>query len=406
MAKSTAAYWDMAFAGSNGKFGVAFQRAARMPVILLFALHVGVARADDDGATTAPTAAMSHPDAFSASNSASTSKPRSIVFARPGDRLTSKDIGLVINMADPYSVEVGEFYIHARKLTPEQVLRVELPMKSVLTSDEFEHLRSSISAHFNGSTQALALAWNAPYAVSCNSITGALALGLDPTLCSDSASTCSPSKASPYFNALTSKPYASFKMRLSMLLAAKDVAGAKSMIERGVTSDHSLGLRGAPPTNAYFVITNDRARSSRAPLFPASGALRGTGIVVHTEKTQTIEHVDRLLMYETGATHVGKLHTLHWVPGALADHLTSFGGQLDGKSGQMSALDWIASGATASYGTVSEPCSYPQKFPHPKVLLFHYAQGSTAIEAYWRSVAWPLQGVFVGEPLAAPFARR
>jgi hypothetical protein len=35
-------------------------------------------------------------------------------------------------------------------------------------------------------------------------------------------------------------------------------------------------------------------------------------------------------------------------------------------------------GATASYGTVSEPCSHPQKFPHPQVLLLHYAQGATA----------------------------
>jgi uncharacterized protein (TIGR03790 family) len=74
--------------------------------------------------------------------------------------------------------------------------------------------------------------------------------------------------------------------------------------------------------------------------------------------------------------------------------------------GQMSALEWIASGATASYGTVSEPCSHLQKFPHPQALLLHYAQGSTAIEAYWKSVAWPQQGVFIGEPLAAPFAKR
>jgi hypothetical protein len=46
-----------------------------------------------------------------------------------------------------------------------------------------------------------------------------------------------------------------------------------------------------------------------------------------------------------------------------------------------------------------------QKFPHPQVLLLHYLQGSTAIEAYWKSVAWPQQGVFIGEPLSAPFAR-
>ena len=68
-------------------------------------------------------------------------------------------------------------------------------------------------------------------------------------------------------------------------------------------------------------------------------------------------------------------------------------------------LAWIASGATASYGTVSEPCNHLQKFPHPQVLLLHYLQGSTAIEAYWKSVAWPQQGLFVGEPLAAPYAR-
>jgi uncharacterized protein (TIGR03790 family) len=328
------------------------------------------------------------------------------MLARVAERLTQKDIGLVINTADPYSVEVGEFYIQARKLSPDQVLRVELPVKSTLTPDEFQHLRAAIDAHFNGSTQALAMAWTMPYAVSCNAITGALALGFDPMLCVSVTSTCAPSKPSPYFNARTATPYGTFKMRLSMLLAAKDVAGAKRMIERGVASDHTLGLRGAPSTNAYFVVTDDKARSSRSPLFPPSGPLQGTGIEIHTVRAPAIDHVDRLVLYETGATQVGKLDTLGWVPGALADHLTSFAGQLDGKSGQMTALEWIASGATASYGTVSEPCSHQQKFPHPKVLLFNYAQGSTAIEAYWRSVAWPLQGVFVGEPLAAPFARR
>jgi hypothetical protein len=36
----------------------------------------------------------------------------------------------------------------------------------------------------------------------------------------------------------------------------------------------------------------------------------------------------------------------------------------------------------------------------------HYLQGATALEAYWRSVLWPSQGLFVGDPLAAPFALR
>jgi hypothetical protein len=38
------------------------------------------------------------------------------------------------------------------------------------------------------------------------------------------------------------------------------------------------------------------------------------------------------------------------------------------------------------------------------LLLLSYLQGQTAIEAYWKSVEWPQQGLFIGEPLAAPFA--
>ena len=70
----------------------------------------------------------------------------------------------------------------------------------------------------------------------------------------------------------------------------------------------------------------------------------------------------------------------------------------------MSSLRWLEAGATASYGTVVEPCNYMQKFPFPGIAMFHYALGASAIEAYWKSVVWPGEGVFVGEPLAQPFA--
>jgi uncharacterized protein (TIGR03790 family) len=115
--------------------------------------------------------------------------------------------------------------------------------------------------------------------------------------------------------------------------------------------------------------------------------------------------LQRVVLYQTGAVRVNAPETIPWVPGALADHLTSFGGQLLEAHGQMTVLDWIDAGATASHGTVSEPCNHLQKFPHPQVLLLNYLQGSSAIEAYWRSLAWPAQGLLVGEPLAAPFGR-
>jgi uncharacterized protein (TIGR03790 family) len=336
---------------------------------------------------------------------ASAVKPISSLIEVPRitGRLMAKDLGLVINVNDPYSVRVGQFYIEARQLSEAQVLRVELPVRAELSVDEFQALDARIRQFFGPEIQALALAWTQPFAVDCLSITGAIAMGFDHGLCSK---TCAPSRKSSYLNAFTTRPFTDLQMRPSMLLAAKSAAMAEEMIRRGVASDHSLGLRGSPSVHAHFLITTDSVRSSRASLFPPPGLLRGVGIDVHVEKSNVLQDADRLLIYETGLSQVDKLDTLRWVPGGVGDHLTSYGGRLDGKGGQMSALEWIASGATGSYGTVSEPCSHPQKFPHPQILLLHYAQGASLIEAYWKSVAWPQQGLFIGEPLAAPFARR
>lgn len=322
-------------------------------------------------------------------------------IARPVGRLTSRDIGLVINTADPYSQQIGEHYIKARHLAPSQVLRVSLPVNATLSISEFEALADQIQAHFGPQTQALALAWTRPYAVECNSITGALALGFNGQLCSNS---CSSSKLSPYFNAPTTRPYSDLGMRPAMLLAAKDVQSGIALIDRGVQSDGSLGLRGGLPAYAHFVITHDSVRSIRQVLFPPSGALNRVGVDVRIDETDALQNEKRVLLYMTGAVRVPKIETVRFVPGALADHLTSFGGSLDYPNGQMTVLSWIEAGATASYGTVSEPCAHWQKFSHPQILLGSYVQGSTAIEAYWRSVAWPQQGLFVGEPLAAPFS--
>jgi len=277
-----------------------------------------------------------------------------------------------------------------------------LPVRNALKASEFESLAAQIEAHFDPSIQALALAWNQPYAVGRQSITGALALGVDSGLCERS---CAPTEPSPYFNSASARPWSDLRMRPSMLLAASDVPSAHALIERGVAADGSLGLRGAPPVHARFVITGDVARSVRSRLYPAPALLRRYGVELTVESGGVSENPDRVLLYLTGLAEVPNLDRLDFVPGALADHVTSFGGRLDGGGAQMSAREWLDAGATASYGTVSEPCNHLQKFPHPQALLLHYLQGSTALEAYWKSVAWPSQGVFIGEPLAAPFAR-
>lgn len=324
-------------------------------------------------------------------------------FPQLPSRLTAADIGLVINSADPASVQVGEHYMAVRKLKATQVLRVELPLRPGLTRDEFERFAAAITAHFGRETQALALAWTAPYAVDCQSITGALALGFDAGLCGNG---CARSRPSRYFNSATARPFAELGMRPSMLLAARTVEQAKALIDRGAAADRALALRGRPPVTAALLITDDTARRVRMALYPPPGLLRPVGVDVRVLPAVELAAQQRVVMVTTGSVKPPLEPAPDWAAGGIGDHLTSFGGDLLGTHGHGTALDWIASGAVASYGTVSEPCNHLQKFPHPQLLLARYVQGATALEAYWKSVAWPAQGLFVGDPLAAPFARR
>lgn len=317
-------------------------------------------------------------------------------------RLLAADLGLVVNQADPYSVAVADYYVRQRGLDVSQVLVVDLPVKPVLSAAEFEPLQAQLKAAFGSKTRALVLAWAQPYAVECNGITAAVTLGFDPEVCKNS---CAPSKPSPLFNRVLTPAQTEDGLRPSMLLAARSVESAKALIDRGVAADQQLGKRGVPLAHAVFVSTPDKARNVRAPLFPAAAVVPTVGLQIDRVDSSQVEPLPRVILYQTGTVREEHMARITWLPGALADHLTSFGGQLLHAQGQMSVLDWLEAGATASYGTVSEPCNHPQKFPHPAVLLSHYAQGASALEAYWRSVAWPAQGVFVGEPLAAPFGR-
>lgn len=136
----------------------------------------------------------------------------------------------------------------------------------------------------------------------------------------------------------------------------------------------------------------------------------GEGFRVRILRADALRNANDVMVYVTGLATVEGLASNRFRPGAVADHLTSYGGQLTPagvptEAGQMSALRWLEGGATGSYGTVVEPCSITAKFPDPALLMLFYRRGDTLIEAYWRSVAMPGQGVFIGEPLARPWQR-
>lgn len=313
----------------------------------------------------------------------------------PGYHLQAAQLAVVVNDDDPNSVAVAAYYQKVRNIPPQNMVHIVLPAAPHrLTAAAFVRLKRHIEIQLLPHIEAILLLWSAPYAVECQSITSALTLGFDPDLCK---STCVPSKPSPYFNSNVTRPFSEMRLRPAMLLPTDSVELAKAVIDRGALS----GFR-VPAAGAYYLQTSDSKRNSRSQLFPPAGMVAAKKLTIHRLNADALDGAQDVMVYELGAAQVGKLETLRFLPGALADHLTSFGGDLL-ESTQMSSLRWLQAGATASYGNVSEPCNHWQKFPQPSVLLQHYLSGATAIEAYWKSVAWPAQGLFIGEPLAAPY---
>ena len=311
--------------------------------------------------------------------------------------LLPENVAVIVNTLDANSVEVGNYYIAARQIPKINLIQVSLEKsRATLNEAEFALLKSDIDAKITANIDVIVLAWSSPYAVNCNSITGAITLGYQGALCQN---TCSPSIQNPYFNSVSKSPFKDLNLRLSILLPTDSVDLAKAVIDRGVLSAFSVN-----DATGYFLKTTDKDRSKpREQFFPRDlFAIKAKKLFLRTLNKNSIKDKKDIMFYFTGVDSVPFLETLNFMPGAIADHLTSFGGILQ-NSPQMSSIKWLEAGATGTYGTVSEPCNYWQKFPNPKVLLSHYLAGETLVESYWKSVYWPSQGLFIGEPLAAPY---
>lgn len=91
-------------------------------------------------------------------------------------------------------------------------------------------------------------------------------------------------------------------------------------------------------------------------------------------------------------------------PGAICEHLTSYGGVMRANGYQTPLSVFLKAGATGASGTVCEPRAIQAKFPLPTVHL-HYYRGCSLAEAFYQSVAAPYQLLIVGDPLCQPWAR-
>ena len=308
----------------------------------------------------------------------------------------SQHLAIVVNTADPQSKRIADYYQIMRGIPDENVIKVSLPVdKKSIGQKKFAQIYRQVKKNTPQHIQFYALAWSQPYKVACMSITSAFALGFDEAYC---AKGCKATRQSAYFNASTRKPYSDLGIRPAMLLAGSSLEQVRDMIDRGVESDATF-----PKGTAYLVSTSNKARNVRSQFYPLIENKLGRRIEIRIEKTDALSDREDVMFYFTGLSKVKMIDSNRFIKGAIADHLTSAGGVLFGGR-QMSILRWLEAGATASYGTVVEPCAFPQKFPHPAIVIDRYTGGETLIEAYWKSVAWPGQGLFVGEPLATPYA--
>ena len=155
----------------------------------------------------------------------------------------------------------------------------------------------------------------------------------------------------------------------------------------------------ALPGTAYLVETDDVSRNVRAASYADAKRLVAGRVPVQIVHAPGLKDRDDVLFYFIGAKSVPDLASNHFVAGAVGDHLTSSGDELLGHR-QMSSLRWLEAGATGSFGTVVEPCNATGKFPEVGLLMHRYLGGETLLEAYWKSVAMPGQGIFIGDPLA------
>jgi uncharacterized protein (TIGR03790 family) len=329
---------------------------------------------------------------------------------------------VVVNQNSPNSVQLGNDYCERRGVPPQNVFRMTTWTGGAVLWDRsaFEAclrdplLNMLTTRGLTNQADYVLLSMDIPYTVadgdSYNSTTSALFYGfkangtVPPCLAPWPGCTLPDASSNSY--AFSEMPFreappdtASMNSFLAMMLTASNLAGAELVLSRGVASDSTF------PTQAvYLARTSDGARSVRYVEFDNAlldTRIRGDTSLLWTNTDSTsFTNLQGLL---TGLMTLS-LPANAFVPGAMGDSLTSFAGRIFEDTGQTTLLAFLNAGAAGSYGTITEPCNYLQKFPNA-LDYFYQNRGFCLAESYYQSILNPYQGLLVGEPLSAPFAR-
>ena len=160
----------------------------------------------------------------------------------------------------------------------------------------------------------------------------------------------------------------------------------------------------APAGNVYFAEHKDvRSQTRKSQFKSAKEELDSLGRTATIGASIVPKADPRVIGATLGSSKIDwKKSGSRFVPGAICDNLTSYGG-LWGQS-QTQVTEFLDAGAAGASGTVCEPYAIPAKFPSARWHA-HYARGCTLAESFYQSVAGPSQLLLVGDPLCCPFGK-
>lgn len=325
---------------------------------------------------------------------------------------------IVVNQNSTNSVQLGNYYREQRQVPPQNFLRASWTGGNIMWSSNdlattvYNPLMALLdSAQLTNQIDYVVLSMDFPYQVvaggsaAINSTTSTLFYGFKPD--PNSSYNCAMAPGSTNFYAgsegifrATPPINATSNSFLVMMITCSNMDMGKQLVDSGVMGDFYFPTQTVYLTKGPDIDRNVRYWSFDNAIF--NTRLRGNYSMVRTN-VSFYQGFPNIFGYQFGAYWIS-MAGYGFLPGSLVDNLTSYGGLMfQDAGGQLDVLAVLQAGATASYGCVDEPCNYLEKFPSPQA-YFYQARGFTVAESYYLSVTNPYQGLFVGEPLSAPFA--
>ena len=349
-----------------------------------------------------------------------------LLLARSAVALAPHECLVLVNEANPDSLEVANWFTHLRGIPGRLVVQLQLDPEQHKLNIGTNGFRNLILAPANQATATRGLepqvaAWvfsaGLPTTVRTSpemSVTGmAFTRGeVPPEAILKNGSYLSPYFAGPAERAPPAAgPTAGFRARRgalgprpplpAMMLGVTKKYGNSvptviGMLKRGVEAEASN-----PKGPVQFLFQDDIRWSCRewqfVPVTQELAALGVEGKIVNQMKKKG----PALAGLMTGAQRLDLETFPPFLPGTFAEHLTSFAGYY-AEINQMRCAAWFDHGASGSAGTVTEPYAIWTKFPHARIFV-HYARGCTLIESLYQALACPFQSLALGDPLCRPY---